>query len=70
MGVMDSKHIGRLDKAALELLGISVSRGKHRSLKISFDIQNQDKYDKYFKGCEIEPIMIKSKDMSQMLFKK
>ena len=69
LGVMCGKYYGQIDKAMLELLGIRVIRLNNRSLKIDHVIQNQQKYNKYFKGLNLKLLAIKSKDMIQMLNK-
>jgi hypothetical protein len=64
---MGGKHYEKIDKAMLDTLGIRVIRPNNRSLKLDYTIEDQTKFDAYFKGKNIKLIGIKSKDMAFLL---
>lgn len=67
---MGSKYYDRLDKTALNLLGLKIIRAKNRSLQVEVTVEDKAKYDQFFQNFKIKPIVIKSKDMSLLLAKK
>ena len=66
---MGGKHYEKIDKSMLDTLGIRVIRPKDRILKLDYTIEDQTKFDTYFKGKIIKLIGIKSKDMTFLLSK-
>ena len=67
---MGSKYYDRLDKTALNLLGLKIIRAKNRSLQVEITVEDKAKYDQFFQKSKLKPIVIKSKDMSLLLAKK
>ena len=67
---MGGKHFSKIDSVFEEQFGLELVRANNRSMALSYNIIDQERYDHFFTGKKIKLIRIRSKDMGLFLDKK
>jgi len=67
IGITGTKYFDKTDSFIENELGIRMHKQEGRSLKIRYDIIDQEKYSKYFKDHKVYFVNMKPKDMPYMV---